>query len=100
MLQINNVLVSGELTLLEASLRMFYLQNILSLLFCPAASLCFFSYSLMCTGTHTDSLHTLIRPCMQLVCCSFTLLGENPEFFCLCSEFITQNLHLLFISLV
>lgn len=64
--------------MLEASLRMFYLQNILSPLFPLAASLCFFSYSLMCAGTHTYSLHTLIRPHMQLVCCSSTLLGENP----------------------
>lgn len=66
--------------MLEASLRMFYLQNILSPLFHLSASLCFFSYSLMCAGTPTYSLHTLIRPCMQLIWCSSILLGKNPVF--------------------
>lgn len=63
-------------------------------------SLCFFSSSFMCAGTHTYSLHTLITPCMLLICCSSTLLDENPEFFCPCLEFITQNLHLLVVSIV
>lgn len=67
--------------MLEAALRMFYLQNILSPLFCLTTSLCFFSYSLMCAGTHTDSLLTLIRPHMQLVYCFSTLLGEKLDFF-------------------
>lgn len=86
--------------MLEASLGMFYLQNILGPLFRLAASLCFFSSSFMCAGTHTYSLHTLITPCMLLICCSSTLLDENPEFFCPCLEFITQNLHLLVVSIV
>lgn len=59
---------------------MFYLQNILSPFFHLASSLCFFSYSLMCAGTHAYLLHTFIRPHTQLIWCSSTLLGKNTVF--------------------